>query len=144
VFIGVVVIAVGVNLLSSYVVAQDWAWLPPALFVAALLVAVPSAGLLRRERYGTTRARAMALLALTGYLAVTVWGSVTGWPLAFRVGAMLLGVAVLLDRWPLVGVPSLLFGIAALPRRTCLGTRRPSRRVREDRRFGQLAVSGQR
>ena len=23
----------------------------------------------------------MALLALTGYLAVTVWGSVTGWPL---------------------------------------------------------------
>jgi hypothetical protein len=76
-FIGVVVI-VGVNLLSSYVVAQDWAWLPPAVFVAALLVAVLSIGLLRRERYGTTRARAMALLALTGYLAVTVWGSVTG------------------------------------------------------------------
>src|SRR5215217_2060107 len=184
-FIEVVLLGVGVNLLSSYVVAQDWAWLPPARFVAALLVAVPSAGLLRRERYGTTRARAMALLALTGYLAVTVWGSVTGWPLAVMslsvaylwetgvmlmwstlrsrthvdyvamgtvcllvgsafpllgimnpldawrlgmveglirvaflllgVGALLLGVAVLLDRWPLVGVPSLLFGIAALP-----------------------------
>jgi hypothetical protein len=123
--------------------------------------------------------------------------------LLLGVGALLLGVAVLLDRWPLVGVPSLLFGIAALrvvsrpcwtmdlggvalllgpvtalllgvaflldrsaltpipavrsrgprrdwvhgvaaDRRTCLRTRRPSRRVREDRRFGQLAVSGQR
>ena len=81
-FIEVVLLGVGVNLLSSYVVPQDWAWLPPARFVAALLVAVPSAGLLRRERYGTTRARAMAVLALTGYLAITVWGSVTGWPLA--------------------------------------------------------------
>jgi hypothetical protein len=80
-FIGVVVIAVGVILLSSLVVAQRWAWLPPAVFVVALLVAVSSSGLLRRERYGTARARATALLALTGYVAVTVWGSVTGWPL---------------------------------------------------------------
>jgi hypothetical protein len=56
-FIAVVVIAVGVNLLSSSVVTHKWAWLPPAVFVAALLVAVPSAGLLRRERYRTTRAR---------------------------------------------------------------------------------------
>ena len=77
-FIGAVVIGVGVNLLSRFVVAQKWVWLPPAVFVAALLVAVPSTGLLRRERYGTTRARAVAFLALTGYLAVTVWGSVTG------------------------------------------------------------------
>ena len=75
-FIGVVVIASGVNLLNSFVVAQKWAWLPPAVFVAALLVAVPLTGLLRRERYGTTRARALPLFALTGYLAVTVWGSV--------------------------------------------------------------------
>jgi hypothetical protein len=85
-FIGVVVIGVGVNLLSSVVAAaQPWAWLPPAVFVAALLVAVLSAGLLRRERYGTTRAWAMALLALTGCLAVTVWGSVTGGPLAVMI-----------------------------------------------------------
>jgi hypothetical protein len=84
-FIGVVVIAIGVNLLSSLVVVQKWAWLPPAVFVAALLIAVPSTGLLRRERYGTTRARNMTLLALTGYLAVTVWGSVTGWPLAVMI-----------------------------------------------------------
>src|SRR5215216_6267626 len=84
-FVGVVVIAVGVNLLSSFVVAQKWAWLPPAVFVAALLVAVPSTGLLRRERYGTTRSRAMALLALAGYLTVTVWGAVTGWPLAVMI-----------------------------------------------------------
>ena len=27
----------------------------------------------------------MALLALTGYLAVTVWGSMTGWPLAVMI-----------------------------------------------------------
>jgi hypothetical protein len=80
-FIWVVVIAVGVNLLSSLVGAQQWVWLPPAVFVAALLVAVPSTGLLRRERYRSARARAMALLALTGYVAVTVWGSMTGWPL---------------------------------------------------------------
>jgi hypothetical protein len=84
-FIGVLLIAVGVNLLSSFVATQKWAWLPPAVFVAALLVAVPSAGLLRPERYGTTRARAMALFALTGYLAVTVWAAVTGWPLAVMI-----------------------------------------------------------
>jgi hypothetical protein len=30
-FIGVVVIASGVNLLSSFVVAQKWAWLPPPI-----------------------------------------------------------------------------------------------------------------
>src|SRR5215203_4905527 len=77
-FIGVVVIAVGVNLLSGFLVAQKWAWLPPAVFVPALLVAVPSIGLPRR-------AREMALLALTGYLAVTVWGSVTGWPLSVMI-----------------------------------------------------------
>ena len=84
-FIGFVVIGVVVNLLSGFVVTQKWAWLPSAVFVAALLVAVLSAGLLRRERYDTTRARAMALLTLTGYLAVTVWGTVTGWPLAVMI-----------------------------------------------------------
>jgi hypothetical protein len=84
-FIAVVVMGVGVNLLGGFVVAQKWAWLPPAAFVAALLVAVPSTGLLRRERYGTPRARSMALLALAGYLAVVVWGSVTGWPLAVMI-----------------------------------------------------------
>jgi hypothetical protein len=84
-FIGVVVMGVGVNLLSGFVVAQKWAWLPSAVFVAALLIAVRSAGLLRRERYGTTRARRMVLLALTGYLAVAVGGSVTGWPLAVMI-----------------------------------------------------------
>jgi len=84
-FIGFVVIGVGVNLLSGFVMTPKWAWLPPAVFVAALLVAVPSNGLLRRERYRTTRARGMALLALTGYLAVTVWGSVTGWPLSVMI-----------------------------------------------------------
>ena len=83
-FMGVVVIAVGVNLLSSLLGAQ-WIWLPPAVFVAALLVAVPITGLLRRERYRSARARAMALLALTGYVAVTVWGSMTGWPLAVMI-----------------------------------------------------------
>jgi len=84
-FIGVLLMAVGVNLLSSFFVAQKWAWLPPAVFLTALLVAVPSSGLLRPERYDTPRARAMALLALTGYLAVTVWGSVTGWPLVVMI-----------------------------------------------------------
>jgi uncharacterized membrane protein SirB2 len=84
-FIGVVVSGVGVNLLSSFAMAQTCAWLPPAVFAAALLIAVPSTGLLRRERYRTTRARAMALLALTGYLAVTAWGSVTGWPLSVMI-----------------------------------------------------------
>ena len=84
-FMGVVVIAVGVNLLSSLLGAQQWIWLPPAVFVAALLVAVPITGLLRRERYRSARARAMALLALTGYVAVTVWGSMTGWPLAVMI-----------------------------------------------------------
>ena len=90
-FIGVVVLGVGVNLLTRLVVVPKWAWLPSAAFVAALLIAVPSAGLLRRKRYRTTRARGMALLALAGYLAVVVWGSLTGWPLA----VMILSVAFL-------------------------------------------------
>jgi hypothetical protein len=90
-FIGVVVLGVGINLLSGFVVAHKWVWLPSAAFVAALLIAVPSTGLLRRKRYRTTRARGMALLALTGYLAVVVWGSLTGWPLAL----MILSVAFL-------------------------------------------------
>ena len=102
-FIGVVVIGMGVNLLSRFVVAQKWVWLPPAVFVAALLVAVPSTGLLRRERYGTTRARAMALLALTGYMAVTVWGSVTGWPLA----VMILSLAYLWEAGVMLTWPTL-------------------------------------
>jgi hypothetical protein len=84
-FIGAVVNGVGVNLLSSLVGPQHWDWLPPAVFVVALVVAVPSAGLLGRERYRSGRARAMALLALTGYMAVTVWGSVTGWPLSVMI-----------------------------------------------------------
>jgi len=84
-FIGVVVVGLGVNLLSGRVVTQEWAWLPPAVFVAALLVAVPSTGLLRAERYRTARAHRMALLALTGYLVVIVWGSVTGWPFAVMI-----------------------------------------------------------
>ena len=102
-FIGVVVIGVGVNLLSSFVAAQWWIWLPPAVFVAALLVAVPSTGLLRRERYGTTRARATALLALAGYMAVTVWGSVTGWPLAL----MILSLAYLWEAGVMLTWPTL-------------------------------------
>jgi hypothetical protein len=102
-FIGVVVIGVGVNLLSGFVVAQEWAWLPPAVFVAALLIAVPSTGLLRRERYGTTRARSMALLALFGLLGVTVWGSVTGWPLAL----MILSVAYLWEAGVMLTWPTL-------------------------------------
>ena len=84
-FIGAVVTGMAVNLLCSFVAAQKWAWLPPAVFVAALLIVVLGNGLLRRERYGTTRARAMAVLALAGYLAVTVWGSVTGWPLSVMI-----------------------------------------------------------
>jgi hypothetical protein len=84
-FIGVVVVGLGVNLLTGLVVTQEWAWLPPAVFVAALLVAVPSTGLLRAERYRTTQAHRMALLALIGYLAVIVWGSVTGWPFAVMI-----------------------------------------------------------
>jgi hypothetical protein len=102
-FIGVVVIGVGVSLLSSFVGARQWVWLPPAVFVAALLVAVPSAGLLRRERYGTTRARGMALLALIGYMAVVVWGSVTGWPLA----VMILSVAYLWEAGVMLTWPNL-------------------------------------
>ena len=83
-FIGVVGDGSGSQSTKCLVVAQKWAWLPPPS-VAALLVAVSSTGLLRRERYGTTRARGMALLALTAYLAVVVWGSVTGWPLAVMI-----------------------------------------------------------
>jgi hypothetical protein len=90
-FIGVVVLGVGINLLSRLVVVQKWAWLPPIVFVGALLIAVPSTGLLRQERYRTPRARGMTLLAVAGYLAVVAWGSVTGWPLP----VMILSVAFL-------------------------------------------------
>jgi hypothetical protein len=102
-FIGVVVIGVGVNLLGGFVVAEKWAWLPAAVFVAALLVAVSSTGLLRRERYASRRARGMAMLALIGYLAVVVWGSVTGWPLA----VMILSVAYLWEAGVMLTWPTL-------------------------------------
>jgi hypothetical protein len=139
-FIGFVVIGVGVNLFSGFVMPQMWAWLPPAVFVAALLVVVPGNGLLRRERYRTARARDMALLALTGYLAVAVWGSVTGWPLS----VMILSLAYLWEAgvmlmWPtlrsradlghvalgtaclLVGSAFLLLGVANPPEAWTLG-----------------------
>ena len=139
-FIGVVVMGVGVNLLGGFVVAQTWAWLPPAVFVVALLVAVSSTGLLRRERYGTTWARGMALLALTGYLAVVVWGSVTGWPLAVMIlslaylweSAVMLMWSTLRSRADLnhvamgtacllVGSAFLLLGVANPPHASTLG-----------------------
>ena len=102
-FIGVVLVGVAVNLLSGFHVAQKWAWIPPAVFVAGLMVAVPSIGLLRRARYATRRARATAFLALTGYLAVVVWGSVTGWPLA----VMILSVAYLWEAGVMLTWPTL-------------------------------------
>ena len=74
-----------------------------AVFVAGLMVAVPSIGLLRRPRYATRRARATAFLALAGYLAVVVWGSVTGWPLA----VMILSVAYLWEAGVMLTWPTL-------------------------------------
>jgi hypothetical protein len=97
-FGGVVVIGVAVNVLSDWVHAQGWAWLPPAVFVAALLVAMPG-GLLRRERLGATRwARGLALLSLAAYLAVAEWGWLTGWPSLVMIlsAACLWGAGVLL------------------------------------------------
>src|SRR5215217_4952766 len=139
-FIGVVVMGVGVNLLGGFVGAQKWAWLLPAVFAAALWVAVPSTALLRRERYRTTRARGMTLLALTGYLAITVWGSVTGWPLAVMIlslaylweaGVMLtwstlrsrvdLGHVAMGTACLLVGSAFLLLGVAKPPDAWTLG-----------------------
>jgi hypothetical protein len=100
-FIGLVVIGMGVNLLGGYVVAEKWGWIPPAVFVVALLVGVLSTGLLRRERYITTRARRVALLALSGYVAVVVWGSVTGWPLSLMILSMVyLWEAGVMLTWP--------------------------------------------
>jgi hypothetical protein len=140
-FIGVVVIGVAVNLLGGFVVEQKWAWLPPAVFVVALLVAVPSTGLLRRERYRTTRARGMAVLALTGYLAVVVWGSVTGWPFAVMILSLgYLWEAAVMLMWStlrsradlghvalgtvclLVGSAFLLLGVASPTHASTLGT----------------------
>jgi hypothetical protein len=91
-YVGVVVVGVVVNIISGFVLQQKWAWLPPAIFVAALLVTVPRSGLLRRERQGSTRwARGLAFIALAAYLAVAVWGSLTEWPTA----VMILSVAFL-------------------------------------------------
>jgi hypothetical protein len=139
-FIGVVVMGVGVNLLGGFVMSQKWAWLPSAAFVAALLIAVLSSGLLRRERYDTTRARGMALLALIGYLAVVVWGSVTGWPLAVMILSLgYLWEAAVMLMWStlrsradldhvamgtvclLVGSAFLLLGVANAPHASTLG-----------------------
>ena len=53
--------------------------------VAALLVAGSSTGLLQPERYGTTLAHPMALLALTGYLVIVISESVTRWSFAVMI-----------------------------------------------------------
>ena len=121
---------------------------PAQQFRCGAEVGLASAGCLssgavgRRAKYWPSAAGALwhnarsghGLLALTGYLAVTVWGSVTGWPLAVMIlslaylweaGVMLMwstlrsradldhvamGTACLL-----VGSASLLLGIANPP-----------------------------
>src|SRR4051812_50195015 len=69
-FIGGVVMGVGVNLLGGFVGAQKWAWLLPAVFAAALSVAVPSTALLRRGSASSSHARGATFLPATGHPAV--------------------------------------------------------------------------
>jgi hypothetical protein len=84
-FIRAVVTGVGVNLLSGSVVTQKWAWLPPAVFAAALLVAVPSTW------SSTARALSHNAGARHGFARADRlsggrgWGSVTGWPLSVMI-----------------------------------------------------------
>jgi hypothetical protein len=86
-FIGVFLVNLGVNLLSVVVLKQRWAWVPPLVFAAALLVVAPKTGLLRRERHGgeTRWARGLAILALAGYLGTAVWGAAARWPIAVMI-----------------------------------------------------------
>jgi hypothetical protein len=98
-FVSVVVVGVAINLLSGFVLAHKWAWIPPAVLAAALMVVVPRTGLLRRERQGATRwARGLAIFALAAYLAVALWGSVARWPILIMTlsVAFLWGAGVLL------------------------------------------------
>jgi hypothetical protein len=41
--------------------------------------------LIMAKRYGTALAHRMDLLALTGYLMIVIWGSVTGWHFALMI-----------------------------------------------------------
>jgi hypothetical protein len=56
-FIGVAVIAVGANLLSNYVVAQNWALASAGCLCCGAVGRCAECWSLRRERYRTTRAR---------------------------------------------------------------------------------------
>jgi hypothetical protein len=82
-FLGVVVVGVIVNLLSSFLWERP-TWLPfaltLALFLTALKVVLPT-GFLRQERQGATNwARVVAVLALAAYLTGAFWGVLTKWP----------------------------------------------------------------
>lgn len=126
-FLSVIGAGVGVNLLSSAVEQQPWAWVAPALFALAAVIAVPRSGLLRREPHASARwVRGLLLVALLAYVGVSVWGSEAAWPLHLFIlsASCLWGTCVLLT-WPIlrghasvgevaVGVSSLLVGVAAL------------------------------
>jgi hypothetical protein len=85
-FVSVVVVGAAVNLLSGFVLAHKWAWLPPTIFVTTLMLVAPTAGLLRRERHGATRwAQGVALLALAAYVAVATWGWLTNWSIRLMI-----------------------------------------------------------
>ena len=78
----VVFVGVAINLLSSAIQTQRWAWLPPVLFTLAAVTVVPRTGLLRREPHvGTRWTRLLAGALLLAYLSVAIWGATSAWPL---------------------------------------------------------------
>ena len=118
---------VAINLLSSAIETQLWAWLPPALFTLAAVTVVPRTGLLRREPHvGTRWTRLLAGALLLAYLGVAIWGAASAWPLTVMIlSTAFLWATCVLVAWPAlrtqhdvgrvaVGVAALLFGVAVL------------------------------
>ncbi len=132
--LGVVALGVAINLLSSAIETQPWVWIPPMLFVLAVVTVIPRTGLLRREPHiGTRWTRGLALASLLVYLGIAIWGAATAWPLLVMIfSSACLWATCVLVTWPalrsqqdldvvalgvaalLVGVAGILVGVAAL------------------------------
>lgn len=114
-FGSVVLVGVGVNLLSDVLGSRPAAILPAVIFVTALLMVAPKAGLLRWQRRGRARwAQILGLLSLAIYVAIAIWGAYNAWslPLLIVGSGFLWGTCVLLG-WQTLHRNVDLTGIAA-------------------------------
>jgi hypothetical protein len=80
IYLGVIVVGVAVNVISTSVQRNVLAWIPAFVFVAVLLAVIPQTGVLRRNRHGgTVLGQLIAVALIIAYVSLAVYGAFTGW-----------------------------------------------------------------